>query len=170
MTFMRREYRGLVETMDDVKDALDRLFEQQRQMLDVLEMGPVPGAYFPLFFHIPGALSATTSEDGLLLDFTSRPVYLSTWLKNQSGIIHCVIDVNDDGTSILTTPLDLNSANSYYERRDFASDLIQAGSTLTLDVDSINNNPADLRVMLVLKNLGRIEPSLNSPNTLSAGA
>lgn len=136
---------------DDLRAALRRLQQFLFFWSVRWEEGPLPGAYFPLSWH-EGSVSAGADKGGFILPSHCRPVSLS--VRVDTGEI--TIDVNDDGSTILTTPLATSSQKGVYRARaDFSTDLILGGSVIGLDIDSIDSGtPGNYGCLLVLKNLG----------------
>jgi hypothetical protein len=126
-----------------------------RQLQDTLEYGAVKGAYFPVEWEITGAPPATGQHGRRLVDWTMKPVYVG--LYSQGG--ESTIDINEDGTSILTSPLTSVSNEGVYKNfYDFTSDEIGGpGKRIRLDLDARDAGVTVVSVMLVCKAVQKID-------------
>lgn len=145
-----------VNSPDDAVRILNRLQPALQIMSRSVDYGPVPGAYFPFTFGVDDstALGTGTAQDGQLSLVEFRPIALAVWVD--TGEI--TLDVNADGTSILTTPLATSSSSgSITSRPDFAVEKVGRSAKLTLDIDSIDSGtPTKLRVSLWVSQMGDI--------------
>ncbi len=146
--------RWILGHKPNVEIALRRLEQTLFAWSERWEQGPIPGAYIVLTFMDTGTVSVGTKRDGRTIPCDLRPIAVQAWL----AVDNCTIDLNDDGTSILTTPL-VTSGNvgSLRKRGDFASDNILGLSQVTMDVDAISGTPSRLRVDLWCKHPSKVE-------------
>lgn len=121
--------------------------------------GPVPGAYFPIAL---GRSESPLPTGGAIDSFPLgpvevRPIALGAFCFGGD----CTIDMNSEGSSILTAgSLSLSAGVNTFlnDRADFAVEKVKVD--VTLDNDSNDaGTPAHVRTVLWCKNVSKVEPA-----------
>lgn len=145
-----------VNSPEDAVRILNRLQPALQVLSRTVNYGPVHGAYFPFAFGVDHAtaLGTGTAQDGIPSIVEFRPIALAVWVD--TGEV--TIDINADGSSILTAPLATSSSvATLTDRVDFDAEKVDRGVTLSLDIDSIDSGtPTKLRVSLWVSQMGDI--------------
>jgi len=146
-------YTGKVKSPEDAVRILNRLQPSLQLLARAVDFGPVPGQYFPFSFTERVGAHAT-ALDGQLSLVEFRPIALTLWVD--AGEV--TIDINADGSSILTAPLATSSSTGKLASKgDFSVDKVDRDALLTLDIDSIDSGtPTKLRAVLWASQIGDI--------------
>ena len=154
---MDRWYRGEIEDLEAANKALGRLESLFRQLQDMVETGPVPGAYIPIQFRVDGEIDVETAADVVYIPphFGLRPIVMSAFLA--VGV--CTFKIKQGSTSIQTANMTIDtgvSKTGYIANSgDFALNSIS--TRLNLEV-MVSTGPAeDLRVFLLCKQAKQAE-------------
>ena len=131
---------------------LERVLVQWQQLL---EHGPVPGAYVPLSIDRPGPVSAGSGLWRLKAPCELRLAALSVGVKAGSGEV--TVEARSDGVSLLLAPAATVSGLALITQQgDLAQLKVARGATLSLDVAATSGTPTELAVLLLFKNAGQI--------------
>lgn len=143
---------------EPILDSLDRLESALDPLFDAFEWGPVPGAYFPIKFrgHEAAGLSAPVNYDQFSIGWPGIPIYIG----GGCDVGQVTFQIFTGASNLLTTPLTVSAGvgGQYNRRQDFLSDLFP-NAPLTLRVTFVNGGPSWVSVLLVCKNIGKIEPA-----------
>jgi hypothetical protein len=141
--------------IEDLHKSMMELREVVRQLQDTMEYGSMRGAYFPLQWEITGAPPATGQYGRWLIDWTMKPVYVGLYSRGGES----TIDLNEDGTSFLASPLTSVSSEGVYKNAyDFTSDEIGGpGKRLRLDLDARDAGVNHISVVLICKSVQKID-------------
>lgn len=148
---------------------LQRILEILQQRV---EYGSVPGSYFPMYFQVEGAVTVGDSRR-LSLKTTNQNSFRPIWCTGSlSGVGAATATFNlyyldraGAAQQLLTVDQVTNAGGTHVDRRaDFTTDTITSGDfaggeLLQLTVIAITDVPEDLLVMLVCKNVGKVEPA-----------
>ncbi len=146
-----KDWERLNERLGDLEFLLEEFFRG-------IFLGPLPGAYFPISIHRPGAIATGTGFWRLQTLVELRPILFAVGVRAGSGEV--TIDFNDDGTSIFASPLtSTGGLVAIRARTAFSTQKIVANSVLSLDVDAISGTPTDLCIFAIFKEVGKIEPT-----------
>jgi len=150
-----RWMKGRIKTLEDVDRTLGRLETLFRQTQDMVEFGPVPGAYFPVTFVYNGSFGVTAVLQSQFIPnhIQIRPVAISAFLGTGS----CNFRLKDSGTSIMASTMTLGvsgKTGSIATRPDFDLDSISGRINLEITVASL---AADITVLLIGKAVTQAE-------------
>ena len=109
-----------------------------------------------LTWYVPGPLSEVEGETDIavahVLDQDYRPVAVHLHLKTASVSGVGQFDINDDGTSLFDSPPDMDKGQTLATMTTFlTANIMEEGSAITLDADTVGVGQAGLSVHLDLE-------------------
>jgi hypothetical protein len=156
----------VIRHMNDKMAALDRTLARIQERL---EYGPVPGAYVPVFMTFPGAVTAVTGACVVSLKSTYplslRPLWVTAAIAGGTSVnVTINYTLLNIYTSLQNVALTAVPAGVHMDDRgSFATDMLacNAGNDLRLRLDTAGpvGSPRDLTVMVMFKDVSKVEPA-----------
>lgn len=149
----------LEEQMEDLEDYLFQVHQEN-------SFGPIPGAYTTMKFTERASPVTAAVQDLVLTPFSFRPIAVSVWSVAGGGTPIFTLQLRyDDGsiTDIFDGNKQITEQELFRSRGDFAVDYVPLEAEVYPEVISVGDSgspdPDHLRIMLVGKNVGKVEPA-----------